>query len=82
MSRHKIVKIEPQVKRGMTKSEELLSHVGELVSCEICHKLVTMSHSWCLTAVKNTKGDFINKKTVCPNCQSEVVKSGALIVSI
>jgi len=68
--------------RELTKSEQLLLKIGELVECDICHKKEIMGTNWMMTAEKDDRGHFINKKAVCPRCQRTVAATGALLVSI
>jgi hypothetical protein len=68
--------------RSLTKSEELLTHIGRLVSCDICHKQVVFNRNWLMTADKDTRGNYINKRAVCPGCQPAVVRTGAMVVTI
>lgn len=68
--------------RPLTKSEELLTHIGKLVSCDICHQQVIMGTNWLMTAQTDNQGHFIGKKAVCPACKKAVAATGALLVSI
>ena len=70
------------IERRLTKSEQLLLKMGQLVECDICHKQVIMNKSWMLTAKRDNGGRFFDKKAVCPACQSSVAKNGDLLVSI
>lgn len=68
--------------RKLTKSEQLLQRVGDLVLCDICGKQVVMGNDWMMTAERDNKGNFIDKKAVCPKFQPIVSKPGKLLVSI
>ena len=65
-----------------TKSEGLLSKIGQLVECEICHQRVLLTNQWMMTAKRDEFSDFYNKKAVCPICQSELAKNGELLVTL
>ena len=68
--------------RELTKSELLLSKIGELVTCDICHREVLMTTGWMMTAQRDSAGNFVDKKAVCPLCQAEVMKNCEILVSI
>jgi len=68
--------------RELTKGEVLLSKIGELVICDICQREVLMTNNWMMTAQRDSSGNFIEKKAVCPACQVEVMKSCDLLVTI
>jgi len=68
--------------RKLTKSEELLTHIGELVYCDMCHQQVLMTDNWKMTAYRDNNGNFIDKKAVCPSCQPELAINGTLLVSM
>jgi hypothetical protein len=68
--------------RPITKSERLLLDIGNLVECDVCHKQVTMSRRWMLTAKKDVYGKWTDKRAVCPDCQKAVYDSGEILISI
>ena len=66
----------------LTKSEILLSKIGQEVECGICHNKVVMGRNWTMTAKRDKYGEFYDKKAVCPNCRPTIERSGALLVNI
>lgn len=68
--------------RPLTKSERLLLEIGNLVECDVCHKQVTMSKRWMLTAKKDIYGNWTDKRAVCPDCQKQVFENGDILISI
>jgi len=58
---------------ALTKSEKLLTQIGRMVLCDICHKKTPFGNNWMMTG---------KKEVVCPRCQGKVFKSGELLVSI
>ena len=68
--------------RELTKSELLLDKIGEFVICDICHREVLMTTNWMMTARRDSAGNFVDKKAVCPLCQAEVMKNCEILVSI
>ena len=58
---------------AQTKSERLLSQIGKIVECDICHEKVIMGHNWLMTG---------KREAVCPKCQPALLKSDGLLVTI
>jgi len=70
------------IEHKLTKSEQLLLKMGQLVECDICRQQVITNRSWMLTTKRDSSGRFFDKKAVCPACQFSIAKNGDLLVSI
>ncbi len=77
-----MVKTTKRLETKLTKSEQLLLRIGQLVDCDICHEKVIMGSNWLMTAERDNYGEFINKQAICPKCRPSVAKTGVISVSI